>query len=294
MFTYLDSLSNDRIYTGVQRGWYYVNYFFHRYFGYDFFMLFCYGVIYCGIASFIQKYSKNSAISIWLWFTLYFFFSSMNIMRQYVAIGMVLLVIGKAVTQPKQFICWVLLAATIHYSALICLSFLLFRYIRMNQKVIVLSAIASSFVVGLTMTYLVSDFLQNVMGYIGALGGGIGESAESYIGGYSDGRNILTNAGVNIVVIATYLFSKDKNNQFLKMFVAYIVLNNLFGGLGQGNRMFLYFYIPAIVAIPNAYTEIRGPLAKMTYFILFVGFSVAVWIRSLDANFSDVVPYAFR
>lgn len=95
------------------------------------YMVLCGIFIIGGTAWYIYRNSKNAVLSIFLFFALYFFFSSMNIARQFMAI--VLAANGLAfITEEKKYPAFIFMfcALFIHSTAIILLPFLSLLFIK--------------------------------------------------------------------------------------------------------------------------------------------------------------------
>lgn len=92
----------------------------------------------------IYKYSKNVIMSSFL-FAIFFFPSTMNTMRQYLALAIFLAAIPHIEKkQPIKFLLIILLASTIHYTAIMFVIFVIFTFKKIHISTMVV-AIASIF-----------------------------------------------------------------------------------------------------------------------------------------------------
>lgn len=288
-FMNVDTEKYFHVFSGTQKGWYYVNLFFRDYLDYDLFLYFCYTIIIVGISVYVYKQSKLPIFSMLLFFLLYFYCSSLNIMRQYIALS--ILLVGFLYMEKNKYIyiASICLATLFHSTAVIGLSFFLLKYIRLNKWFWVLGLISLTFVLG----FVFSHILNNILYAFQLL---LGESFRYfiYMDNYGGDRNILTNLAINIFFMITYVLSKDRSNILMKMYFLFVIFNNLFGAAGQGNRIFLYFQIAMITCLPNVYYHLSNKLVKYVYGFAALVYSFGIWYFSISDNISDVLPYTFR
>ena len=289
-FTRIDELYDEPVFIGVQRGWYFFNRFFHDLFNYDIFLFACYGIMIAGFSSYIAKNSKNYAFSMLLFVLMYFFCSSLNIMRQYIAIGIVYYALNFLEKDVKRYSILVLLASLFHFSALICLLFIFLPKLNITKSWIPVIIIVGSYIIGFFFSETLFRFVNILQIFSNSLRDGIGD----YFLDWGDSRNLLTNLALNIMLLLTYCFSKDRNNNNIKLYLIFVILNNLFGAAGQGNRIFLYLQLAMIVAIPNTVYDIKNSLIRVGYVIVALVFAFGVWYYSISSNASEVLPYIFR
>ena len=89
---------------------------------------------------FIKRFCKNIYLGLFFFVTLGFYFSSLNLIRQYISIAIIL--IGLMLFFKKKdlfyYLFFVVLASLIHFSAVTMLLGILFYYIKNNWKLVVL------------------------------------------------------------------------------------------------------------------------------------------------------------
>lgn len=122
----------------------------------------------------------------------------------------------------------------------------------------------------------------------------INEGVQGYLDAYGGERNILPNLGINSVFILSYILSKTKKNLYLKLYFFYIILFNLFGSMGQGNRIFLYLQIPIIIIIPWIYYRIKNRIIANAYLGYTLMYAAATAYISFSRNTADIIPYIMR
>ena len=70
----------------------------------------------------------------------------------------------------------------------------------------------------------------------------------------------------------------------------------MFGASGQANRIFIYFQIVSIIVVPQVYNEnkVQNVIKANTYLLFYLIYAFTFWVRSISANFAEVVPYSLR
>lgn len=154
-------------------------------------------IIYSVLARFIYRYSSDVVFSTFLVVLSCYYYMSMNIIRQMLAICIVLLAFDMLASEKnkcKRYICFtllVLLATTFHQSAIICLVFILFDIFEFKRAYII---VAMVFTLGMLLFYdkvysIALFFMGNAERYIAHI-----TSATEGVGGIS------INASVNIIL----------------------------------------------------------------------------------------------
>lgn len=281
-----------RVYSGTQYGWYLYNIFMHDYFNYSVFQFVNYLIIIVGFCYFIHKESQNSILSLLLFFLLCNYTTSFNIMRQYIAIGIVSIALTLMETHPKRFIVLILVASLFHFSALLCLVlFPIKKMLSIKNKKWVLITLAISFILGFFFT----DALKALVSLLEVFSF-LNEGVPQYTSAWGTGmaRNIFSNLAINFMFILTYLLSRNKNSVYLRMYFLYILLNNAFGSAGQGNRIFLYFFLGIFIAIPDVLYNLKRPLYRLGYCITVLVYGLGYWYIAMSSGSGEVVPYIWR
>lgn len=244
-------------------------------------------IMYGGIIYYIYKYSKNSAISLCLFFG-YFFSIFTSIFRQGIAMIIVLygyqkLKEGKKITAALLFI----IAMSFHTTAII--SFLLFLNIDiLKKKWIVLSLTLLCGLISSTGLFntLFSGFLPRYTHYF--------ESRYTATGWISVSYSLI------IYIIWYMLISKsiNKNNQEDRLVNINFILLLLFASFGYSVNLFTrageYFLLIAIVEIPNILYRGKVKYYRFWLFglctILLIMFIITLIYRP---NWNHLYPYEF-
>lgn len=228
------------------------------------------------IYKFIKDNSKNYFVSIIFYITLLFFYSSMTMMRQFVALSIILL--GFKYVKNKsliKFILIVLLASTFHSSAFIALLLYPMYHLKFTNKKVVLILIISIFV----YVFLGSLF-NNISLYL--------NKSTAYIDKLGDVKvaSVLYTAVYFVIYIFTYVLLKnnknEKNNSFY-LFIALIsfLINFLSIKISILSRASQYFTIFIIVILPNIIDQYKfdkrsKPIMYFIICILFIIYSSTI------------------
>lgn len=287
-FVNVESLYYLRTFAGTQILWYYFNVFCCEYLNYDIFQFLCYSIIIYGFFYSFQKESAYPLFSILVFILMYFYFSSFNVMRQYIAISIVLLAYIQLLSRKYVvFLLFVLLASCFHFSALLALiSWFLYK-IRLPNNIYVYGGVVLSFVVGFFYTDKLTDMItsividkdSDIMGY------------EQYLYFFGTGRNLLANLISNMVFVALYYLTRDKNDFFLKMYLVATVLDNLFGSAGHASRFILYFKMSVLFVFPNVLKDMHSIRLRSFYLTFIILYMFSVFSARFLLNESDVMPY---
>lgn len=211
------------------------------------------------VAVFIYRYSENAWLSTWLYVTLTFYYGTMNFVRQNLALSVLLL--GYPLLRRRQwrpmlgYAAIVLLAASIHKSALIMLPALLVCLLPLNRL------IGGAYGAAALLLYLCSDWLVDWV--------------TSHVYTYYKGSIYLT-YGLSPVfliipafILLLVLWQKKRLQQcytdapLIINLVFYSVLIWLFITKHMIlERFSLYFYIYALLLIPMA-VELQRPSGQL-------------------------------
>lgn len=262
------------------------------FFNYDLYMFIVYVIIITPVACVINKQSDNKFLSLLLYVCLGCYTSSFNTMRQAIAVSISLYAFyqfekGGRKLCKHAIICH-LIAFLFHGSSIICLGIYLLRYIQLN-KIVATIIVTCSFVIGFFMSDVLNDIFQLLSVY--------GGKYEAYFNMFSGGedRNLLSNLGVNLVILSVILLSPPSlsNSSFFWGSIAYIVLFNICGSMGYLVRISDYFLIFQVISIPNVQIKIQNSFVKNGYFCFIIVYCIAIFfLRTLTIN--EVVPYSIR
>lgn len=237
-----------------------------------------------GFMHFIYRNSKNIWLSVYLYITLFYYFFSFNLVRQFIAMSIILfawnfLKKGKII----RFILIVLIASTFHTTALISL-LLIFVYLgRKSTKLITLITIST--VVAIFSTNAIFNFIVQLF--------------PRYYGYYDasnqDTGGIMPIVLYSVIFISLYLTREKQNNEHNLMLniaaiCAALSVLNYFHYLFY--RPAFYFNVFAIILIPFIATRFKGKDHLIAIYII-CSLGMLYMIYYLLLGWHDVTPYRF-
>lgn len=246
-----------------------------------------------GIAFLIIKYSKNPMMSLLLFVLFRFFFDEMNIMRQFLSISIILC--GVEYIKNRKLIKYlliILLASTIHYSALFAfpIYFLYRRSFDKKTKAILLVITAIAFV-------SLNSILSTVTSKIGLYSGYV----DAYYDSNKLGSIISAIMSASIYIYSLIIFKKYKKKAsdeleysfFLNISFICMLLNVCSIRISILSRLIDYYEIFIIVLLPNISMLIpkvkQRQLANLA--IMTIGFAYFISVAMLRPNWNRVIPY---
>lgn len=131
-----ESVGENRIYTYPEPLWVLLNFIVYSLGGDFHILLWCASLItlWC-ISDVVKKYSPNILFSLFILYSLYFIFYSMNITRQIVAVSFVFYAYSKLIKNRLfLFIFYVLIATLFHYTAIVSCVVLFVTKIQITKK----------------------------------------------------------------------------------------------------------------------------------------------------------------
>lgn len=289
-FTHIHNYLNDEKYSGLQKGFIWFTYGINKFGGYTLYLFICYLICLFGYSYYFQKCSRNTALSFLMFFMLAYYIASLNIMRQYMAMG--LYVVGLTfLSQGKKnyFILFTILASLFHYTAIVFLPLVFIDKIStlFSKAPIVLCLVLLSFILG----FLYKDTMFNILSMM---------SGDYYSEGYLNWiasnfeleRNLISNIGLNVFFCVTYLLSNNKQSVFIIIWALGLILCNMFGSMDQANRIFLYLNMGILIAVPETLYSLTNKLYKYGYLIFTMIYLFVIWFYLRETN--GVTPYSFR
>lgn len=208
------------------------------------------------IYKFIKDNSNNYFLSVLMYICMLFFYTSMTMMRQFLAM-MVILSSLKYVKEKKLplFILSVILASLFHTSALTCFIIYPIYHIKYTHKKAFIICVVSVFC--LLLLQPIVTFLMNLVGRTNYY--------ESQFG-----SNKLANTlsfTINIVLFLFALMSKNKNIKnydfYLYILLISAAVNFISTDMNIISRAADYFDIFAIICIPNIVYSLKNKNTKM-------------------------------
>lgn len=226
-----------------------------------------------------KKYSVNPILSIFFYYTLYFYFASMNITRQTVAVSFVLLAMMFLYEKKKKwFFIFVFIAAGFHTSAIAAIILYFHNRLPKKKEGFYLVIAGVTIFIGI----FVSDF---IFGLAGRLFG-----YERYVENYELGT--FTGNFFYLLILNVFLYFimkiNDNRGYLFKMFFIFIILTNLTIRIPFGDRFILYFAIIQIIYLP--YLMYNNKLdIKPFVSVVIIMYAFTMFFRKFGAG--EIVPY---
>ncbi len=249
-----------------------------------------------------KNMSVNAIFSIYLYVAMYFYCSSFNLVRQFIAVSIVLFAIDSLIKRKYiKYILLILLASMFHTTALIMLPFALIagKRTKWHGYVWMLIALGATAVVVPLMLKLVPIILPKYAMYLEFQGGGATANiiiavATTFLLDLAK-RQIRKNGGAHICN------ERMKNSEvdperIIAVFEKACILSVCLYALAMTNTLFSriasYFYIISILSIPYAVYNME-PKSRRLVRIGVCIVTGAVCVYYLMANNSGVVPYTW-
>lgn len=253
-----------------------------------FFLFLVSALIMYGVYKFIIKSSKLQWYSLFLYVTLGFWSASMNLIRQYLA--MIILLYSLKFIREKsivKFLLVVLCATTFHISALFWVIMYPLSYVKITKKFILILGVTGSIIfLNIGNLLKIASNLGVYRKYFENLGSDKGS-----------GNGMLLLLAVCIVgcLLIKFVYKvKEELDIYIHMLLVAIVLNMMALEISMVGRLMLYFQIGMVVALPNAISYINDRLIRIIALVSITLFSLYYYIQILLAgNINGVVPYVF-
>ncbi len=205
---------------------------------------------------FIYQESKLPFISVFLYISMMFYYWSLSLLRQILAASLCALSV-RFIRKKKfiPFLILVLLAGSVHYSALILLPAYFLAQIKFNWKSFaVLGGVAlAGFIFAPQVVSIITQYVYK--GYSDGI--------------FSQGSSIWYGIFPSFVFAAAWCFKgnlikQDETNNIYLNFMFYAAVFSLFvARVFILERFAVYFFLPSIVLIPNMVYTLRAPDEKL-------------------------------
>lgn len=239
----------------------------------------------------IYRKSKWPLFSIYLYVALYFFGMSMNLMRQSIAMSLLVFSIPLLMDGKNKYY-WLMmfLSMSLHASSLVAFGVVwLVQKLELNfdKKLKYALLIIGSFIVGMFFTYMFQKILAPVVSLLD-------------FGNYSiyvnqdivEKRNLFSNLGLNLMALFLLYKNPQNNSLFFKIYIIGLISSNFIGGLGAfAGRITLYFTIMQIFVFPDFICSFPSMVKRRLYTAIIVIYSFSIYYYSLDANSGEIIPY---
>lgn len=254
-------------------------------------------IVYIILAIFTSKMTADSQMTFIMFVTLGFFANGMNLIRQSVAVAVIMLAYMALLKgKNKTFFFTVFIAVLFHKTAILFLFVYLLKSLKFNLRNVLIIFF---------MTFLIAfgyGKIQGVLGDISYSDYSSFSAASGYLGLF---LNIIIQILFLIVCFIGWknrnekkwsqIFSKVESNllPFLMLITiaTYVVAFNF----SQLSRVSAYFQIASLIFVPGSIRSIESPKIKfwlklIVYLVLITYFFVVLIYRS---NWTNITPFSF-
>ncbi len=243
-------------------------------------------------AYFIYKYSKGCILSTWLFLVQYFYFLSLNISRQAMAMGLIAIAIGFILDNKKRWaIMSIILAILIHSTSVVAIPILFLD--NPNKKIQLLTILVAC--AGISMyPMLLNVFVRFFPKYAFYLD-------ELF---YEKGRNrkvLLTIFQLAFLLFSYYIYKKNKNgiNDEEKRkyeFILNMSTIGIFLGFTSLQSILItrieYFYSFSFLLLAPLTASYSGKNRKMVTIIVALVMFIPGFVLLMNGN-GGILPYVF-
>lgn len=247
---------------------------------------------------FIYKYSLNVSLSVYLYISFFFYLSSFNISREFIAISIGLIMYHLVDKNHLGYaLALLIFAVSIHSVALVLILPIIVSYLSPSRKNIILTLVISVLAI-LMFDKLVSVFIAYFPQYKFYDIGGL----HSY-----NGERWKTNGGIIVFYImylmiglfGAYICEKNKYdppkiNHIFRMSIL-VLFSGLIGIVSPRNQLIsravFFFSIYVIILLPNLLTKFNKNTLRIVKPVLYLVMLVPL-VYLLYTNNSGVVPYS--
>jgi len=236
---------------------------------------------------FIYNNSRIPWFSFYLFLSLGYYISSLNILRQMIAILILVNSLDYIRNRDiKKFLLFYVIAVSIHTTAAIFILLYFVYPLKINLKYLGLSLVTCVFL------YL---FSNKILGFLFSL-------SAKYDSRYSDNLRAGNGKGM-LLMLAGVLFGgyflekvkikKDKNYIFYHMLNISVILQIVSLKFSLFVRVVRYFSIGMIIFIPNIVYKIKGQKMRLLVILITCIVTCYYLYMILNNDLSNVVPYKF-
>jgi hypothetical protein len=232
----------------------------------------------------IHKYSSRIELSLFLFISMYFYFSSFNIVRQYLAVAIVFYSIKYLLNQEfKKYLCCILLATTFHTTAIFVLVF--YKFFRKNFTIV-------HYLIGMILSFCLLPLILPMINLVGSI--------YNKYEGYSTSFNYGSSSLGLLLIGSIFLFAilhKDKLVELNKNNLIYInatflalILQILGTDYVLISRIGTYFYIFTILLIPD-FLLLFNKYIRVTIYIGLLLIFFFYFDIQLIRGVGEILPY---
>ena len=237
----------------------------------------------------IKEHSVNVCQSLFLFYALYMYCMSFNLIRQFIAIGIINVSMWyfRERKLPKAMLC-ILVAAMFHSTALLCVPFYFFQTIKMKFRVIVIIVLVSLVLFGFydQIVSFILSFIPKYARYLNA-----------------EGSSSVFNIAVLLVTLVMLLYIREGHlyqpdeiktlNFFISAALFCLIITVFTVKIVYFARASYYFFTISVYSIPYCWKKLKGRKEYFFARIVTMVITAMLFIHLLRANSGSVVPYQF-
>lgn len=263
-------------------------------FGHVVFYGFCYLVFWGGVIKYCRFIKADLIYSIFFFYFLGYYFNSFNILRQMMAIGIVLFIIPQLYKRKYFiFIMLLILIALVHKSVLLCLLLVPIYIISQKKEInktfltIILICSYAIYYIGMTYFYQYLTLLMHVLNVTDSFGQYV-ENGEL--------RQEIGNLTSTAYTLFAFLLIFCKNKKTYRFETNTVVLSYALFNVGnllmvQGIRIFMWFNIFAVPLLPLMILEKNTKYRTLFQIASLVMVLSLFVIQYVIGNNNEVKPY---
>ena len=252
----------------------------------------------CSVMHFIKKNSNDVYLSSLLYILANFYFSYMNIMREAIAIAILLL--SYNFLQNKKYIKYslsVLFSSFFHFSAILSLLNIVLRKIKLKKKSIIII-----FIITLVAFLYGKQFFDFLCRYSPRLAryNNTAFSETNYFGSFIEFLVYLISFVFGSIILFKYSRNSfndkdDKINTIFMIMGTAVIFYSLVMKVILFNRFTSYFSIFLIIWLPNCIEKISDAKARLICKVLVILLFSLYWIILMKyrPEWYGVIPYEF-
>ncbi|MGF1881056.1 EpsG family protein [Vibrio splendidus] len=236
-----------------------------------------------------RKYVRNTAVLLIFVLGMGYLMNALNLYRQSLAISIVLFSMSYLIEgKIKRFATIVVLASSIHYTALLAFSFFFFIKIKQSQLMVFVALILTIFVKVITSIYNLPEIVASIISIPDTYAPYFMPTNENFAG-----LGLRPIIELLYLVLLIYLFGKQKFPSqvvfFNYLFVVGIGINFSLLTVGVFSRLSMPFYFVGIYAIPALLFSLRKN--KLQAILAFLVLSLMFLLYFRTASSENYHPY---
>jgi hypothetical protein len=292
MHTFIENIGLDK---SNELGWKFLNYLGDKN-GVPFYIvnLFAAALILYFVYKMIREQSPYPIFSVYLYFMLYLFFPSFNIIRQSIAVAIFAYSIRYInEDRPFMYVLFCLLASIFHVSALLLPVLYFLKYIKINLACCIIFLLVSFVIpiLNLDQPILSAVFDKNVLDAYANLHMVRDNNALNEMGYIMEMFLLI----IPMLIFIYCCLINGCNNIYMKLWLLGIFIQNFTMNYAWLFRITGYFLIAQIIALPLVVLSNKAGARErqLSYFII-IGYSLTIFICKMYSGHDGIVPYVLN